>query len=339
MLFLVSAVAVNGCGKKQGTECDFLSKVPGGRQSSYLIEVRERVDLCGPGHQVASVQKVHQTIEANLSISQQKENVERKMAELVILSATVERTRRNGKGPTSRLVRKLPGVVGARVQWHIDANGRMEKVTGIDSFMKQVISDSQLANGTFATVFSEDFLEKGRISGVAVLPDGPARPGYRWMATDRINFDGIGTFLLRRKLHFEKWETRNERSCARIVWLSEVGKVLDAGIGKDILNRPIQKGEGWGWCLFSPALGTVVEWYEEVRLTTRLDVPDAPRSNSGITQDIQRSIDVKLEGVEDTREGSGRLLADKRVDVSIQRRKVATPDRGGSAKLKVRTGK
>ena len=335
LVLLAAGVALSGCGcgKKPAVECDFVCKWPRGRQSSYLIEVREQVGTCTAGRQIVDVQKVYQAIEANLSVSAREDGSD-KTAEMVIVAASVERTISDGKRPATCTRRSLPGVVGARVQWHIDAGGRIKNAEGIDAFMKQVINDSQLANETLAAVFNEDFLNKARIAGVVVLPEGPARPGHRWVATDRVYLADVGTFLLRRRLHFEKWEMSGDRSCARIVWLSDVGKIIDEGAGKDILRQSIQKGEGWGWCLFSPALGTVVQWYEETRLTTRLDVPGTPRSSPGITQDIYRSIDVKLEGVEDTKEGSGRLLGDKKVGVSIKRDQTIVPVKGRPAKQK-----
>lgn len=343
-LLATVAVSVTGCGGggKAGPTCAFRGKWPAGRQCVYQVDVREETTTKAPGH--GAGQKLHapdasrssrspspvrgmpvkgggvatsvvdvvwQTIEANLSVRDEPAAGTR-IADLVIVSAEVEREQRTGTGPARIVRRKLERLAGARVECGMDSGGAVVKVNGVRNFMRQVIGDSPLANETFAGVVNEDFLEQMRITGWKHLPDGPADPGSVWIATDKIEFPCIGKILVRQRHRFEKWEERGDRVLARVSWWGSVGNVVEKTAADEVLPEKVKKVESVGWCLFSPSLGMVVAWSENLTVVTVLEAGVGDE----VTQEMHRRIEVKLAGpVMDSKRSSGRLLGDKKVSV------------------------
>lgn len=347
MLLLPVTVFTAGCGdaKDARASCDFKGKWPAGRQCVYRAEIREQTITASPGSGPALrtpvkqsqsrnidrgvatsvLEVVWQKVEANLSVRDGSSDRSR-IADFVIVSAAVERQQRLKDDPGRIVRQRLPGVVGARVACTMALSGAVEKVDGVEEFMKQAINDGPMASETFASVFNEDFLRQMRITGWKYLPDGPASPGYEWVTSDRIEFSGIGKILVWRRYRFEKWERHGSSVYAKISWWSCVGNVVDTSLADDVLPDTVKKVQSVGWCLFSPSLGLVVEWCEDLSVVTALELSDRNAVQSGATQEIHRRMGVTLAGqVVDSREGSGRLFGDKKVSAS--RRKLETEEK------------
>lgn len=341
------AMVIAGCSgeKKAGQTCDFRGKWLPGRKCSYVVEVREETTTSAArrGARIASamatsvVERVWQTVEANLSL--RDEAVEsRSIADFVIVSATVEREQRIKNEPPRIVRRKLNGVTGARVECTMDGNGIVTRVDGAQEFMKNVIQrGGPVANETFAAVFNEDFIEQMRITGWKHLPGEPAIPGYVWTESDKIEFPGIGRMLVRQRHRFEKWEKRGDRLCARISWWGSVGNVVETASADEVMPENVRKIESVGWCLFCPSLGMVVEWAENLAVTTQLDIGGATGAGGAATQEICRRTEVRLAGpVTDSRSAGGRLFGDKKVSAVRK----SGESEGNDAKGKVQpTGK
>lgn len=356
MWFLIPVVMpVAGCGggRAQETACDFRGKLPPGRQCVYQLEVREETSTRAPGSvpipsasmgrqptrtvgraaATSVVETVWQTVEVNFSVRDEPEDGE-VVADFVIVSATVEQEQRVRSGPPRMIRRKLDGVTGARVVCRADSDGAVENVEGTEEFMRQVIGDGPLASETVAGVLNEDFLRQMRITGWKYLPDGPAAPGYAWTTTDRIEFPGIGRIMVRQRHRFEKWERGGERLLARISWWGSVGNVIETAAADEVLPDTVRKVESVGWCLFSPSLGMVVEWAEDLTVLTELELPDQPRTGGEATQEIHRRIGVKLAvPVIDSRRASGRLLGDKKASAVRKTRRMEKSNAKGGLRL------
>jgi hypothetical protein len=323
-IVLAVLVAVAGCsGGRNQTACDFKSKWPPGRKCVYRVDVREDKSTRASGaivkphhsqstgHEATTniVDTVWQSVDVSFGVRDGPENGAR-IADLVILSATVEKEQR-AKRRLVRVGSKLAGVAGAMVYCHLDHVGGVDSVEGVDAFMRQVISDGQIANDTFAEVFNEDFMKQMRITGWKLLPAGPASPGYSWVTNDKIEFPGIGRILVRQRHRFDKWETRGDERCARISWWGSVGNLVEIPAQDQALLDNVEKVESVGWCLFSPSLGIVVEWAEDLTVLTVLEGSERSLHSTDVTQEIHRRIEVKLTGsVADSKKASGRLFAD-----------------------------
>ncbi|MEI6809733.1 MAG: hypothetical protein WCN95_13510 [bacterium] len=344
LISLLPVVFTAGCGddKKTGASCDFAGKWPAGRQCVYQAEIREQTITTAPGsssvlqpkvkqgpvrnidHGMATsvLEVVWQKVEANLSVRDGSSDRSR-IADFVIVSAVVERQQRLKDDPGRIVRRKLIGVTGAHVACTMASSGAVGKVDGVEGFMRQAINDGPLASETFASVFNEDFLRQMRITGWKYLPDGSAVPGYEWVTSDRIEFSGIGKILVWRRHRFEKWERHGSSVYAKISWWSCVGNVVDTSLADDVLPDTVKKVQSVGWCLFSPSLGLVVEWCEDLSVVTALEMPDRSVVQSDATQEIRRRIGVTLTGqVVDSREGSGRLFGDKKVSAGKKPREM-----------------
>jgi hypothetical protein len=330
IVFVVLVVAVGCGGGRDQTACDFKGKWPPGRKCVYRVDVREEKATRASGRSVTSaaivkphysqstghevttniVETVWQNVDVSFAVRDGPEKGDR-IADLVILSAAVEKEQR-AKRKLVRVGSKLSGVAGARVDCHLDQKGGVEGVEGVDAFMRQVISDGQMANDTFAEVFNEDFLKQMRITGWKLLPDGPASPGYSWVTSDKIEFPGIGRILVRQRHRFDKWETRGDERCARISWWGSVGNLVEIPAQDQALLDNVEKVESVGWCLFSPSLGIVVEWAEDFTVLTVLEGSERSLHSTDVTQEIHRRIGVKLAGaVVDSKKAGGRLFADR----------------------------
>lgn len=305
-----------------------------GRQCVYRVDVREERITRASGHGVVSAAKtkprqpqgsgraattsVVETVWQNADVSfgvRSGPPDEARIADMVILSAAVEREER-AQRKLIRIGSKLNGVSGARVACRLDSGGGVEDVEGVEAFMRQVISDGKIANDTFAGVFNEDFLKQMRITGWKLLPNGPASPGYAWITSDRVEFPGIGRLLVRQRHRFEKWEQRGDQRCARISWWGSVGNLVETPAEDRALLDNVKKVESVGWCLFSPSLGMVVEWAEDSTVVTVLEGPERSPNSSAVTEEIHRRIGVTVTGpVIESEKTSSRKFGHRKVSV------------------------
>ena len=169
--------------------------------------------------------------------------------------------------PAAAILRAL---VGARIQYFTDANGKVERMEGVDALEKRVAATGQpREQAMFAQMFSKDTLKR-YCSFADGMPNRTVNIGDSWPFKEDIT-TSIGLLALDMKYTFKNWEQYADRKCAHVVG---TGRILSKSVSTvngalvEIENGKIA-GDFW----FDPALGMIVAFNDDedmaLKITTR----------------------------------------------------------------------
>ncbi|MGH7988688.1 MAG: DUF6263 family protein [Limisphaerales bacterium] len=165
----------------------------------------------------------------------------------------------------------LRAMIGARIQYFTDANGKVEKMEGVDELMNRIDAignPQQQAN--FKQMFSEDTLKR-YCSFAEALPDHAVNIGDSWHLKKDVP-STIGVLAVDVKYTFKNWEQHDDRKCAHIEDTGEISsKSVSAAMTGAVVE--IEKGKTSGDFWFDPELGMIVDVNTDqempMKITTR----------------------------------------------------------------------
>jgi hypothetical protein len=162
----------------------------------------------------------------------------------------------------------LRAMIGARIQYFTDANGKVEKVGGVDELLKRIdaIGKPQ-QQAMFKQMFSEDTLKQyGSFSDA--LPNRLVNIGESWSVKKDI-VSGIGTLTVDMKYTFKNWEQHGDRKCAHIV---DTGDISSKSVSAAMVGAAveIEKGKTSGDVWFDPELGMIVDVNTDQDMTMKI---------------------------------------------------------------------
>ncbi len=161
---------------------------------------------------------------------------------------------RDASNPLARMLRKL---IDTRIQYVTDADGRVEKVEGVEELMRQIGTiGSPQDRALFKQMFSGDIL-KEYASFAAMMPDRKVAIGDRWQ--EQREFVSPVGILTRSDMEytFKNREQHRDRQCLHIEIAGSISSKTDAAAQ----NSPyrIKPGKIAGDAWFDPELGMVVD--------------------------------------------------------------------------------
>jgi hypothetical protein len=186
----------------------------------------------------------------------------------------------------------LRKMVGARIQYFTDANGKVEKVEGGKELVERMTEGTQQPGQAIfsKSMFSEDTLKQYGSFGDG-MPDHPVKIGDSWHMVKKIS-NPIGELTLDLECTFKGWEQHGDRQCARI---DNTGSISSSGdstmpnMSVKIKNGKIS-GEGW----YDPDLGMVVDGTSDQDMTMIITAQEKP-----MTMQMKQKIRFSLVKTED----------------------------------------
>jgi hypothetical protein len=161
----------------------------------------------------------------------------------------------------------LSALVGARLEYFTDADGKVQTVEGANE-----LADHITAVGTpqqrevFQGMFSGDTL-KNYLSLGEMMPNRTINVGESWSVKRDIE-DAIGVLTVNQKFTFKNWEQHDGRKCAHIEQKGDISsKTVSANSGTAV---KIQKGKISSDLWFDPELGLPVGENENEDLTMKI---------------------------------------------------------------------
>ncbi|MGH7951212.1 MAG: DUF6263 family protein [Limisphaerales bacterium] len=196
----------------------------------------------------------------------------------------------DSNNPVALVLRKM---IGARIQYVTDADGKVEKIEGFDELMNKIMANEKpQQQAMFKQMFSKDSLKQyGSFSDA--LPDHPVKIGDSWSVNKNIAMPG-GDMKIGMNYTFKNWEQIGDRKCAHFV---DTGDISSKDISFSTnMTMQIEKGKVFGDVWFDPDLGMIADVNSEQNMTMKMTM-----RGQAMTTQINQKIRETLVDVEDTK--------------------------------------
>lgn len=166
----------------------------------------------------------------------------------------------------------LRSMSGTRIQYFTDANGKVERMEGVEELTRRVEATGQpQARQMFQQMFSPETLKR-YCSFADGMPNRMVNIGETWPFQEDLS-TAIGILALEMKYTFKNWEQYGNRRCAHIVGTGRIStKSVSTATGAMV---EVEKGTITGDFWFDPALGMIVAFNDTedmaLKITTRSD--------------------------------------------------------------------
>jgi hypothetical protein len=176
----------------------------------------------------------------------------------VFAADSAQNPAQDARNPVGARLRKM---IGARMEYFTDANGKVEKMNGYPELVTRVAGNNQQEQVAFTNLFSEIDLEKFGSVLEDSVPRRIVKLGDHWTMKLKVPSNS-GNLNLDIKCVFKNWEQRADHKCMQITYTGSVSP--EAGPDVSTLRVKIEKGKISGDAWFDPDLGMMVESAEDV---------------------------------------------------------------------------
>jgi hypothetical protein len=187
-------------------------------------------------------------------------------------------------------------MVGAKIQYYLDASNNVERVDGVDELSQRLSGGGQAA-ANLKSVFNEDYF-KQMMQSSRYLPPKPVQPGDTWPLKTDLPLGALGTMKLDYTFTFVGWEKHGERNCARIEFSGSIQSDPNGSPGPMGMSITIQNGTSSGIFWFDPEFGIAVDTKLDQDMTMLMDIPTRGQKGSQtITNQLEQAVDIKLDSL------------------------------------------
>jgi len=192
----------------------------------------------------------------------------------------------DARNPVGARLRKM---IGARLQYFVNANGRVEKMQGYSDLVRQAAGENPKDQAAFRDLFDERVLAKFGSFGEDSTPHRVVKLGDSWTVhlEEPSNAGALNVDL---KCTFKNWEQHADRKCMRIMFAGTVEAAPDAGSLPVKIENGRVSGETW----FDPKLGMIVEIAFDADMNLKIT-----RQGQTVTSPLNQKTRFALVDVED----------------------------------------
>ena len=176
--------------------------------------------------------------------------------------------------------------VGGRLEYFTDADGKVQRVEGLDDFKSSItVAGNAQQQAIFKQMFSEDFLKRFLSLG-DLMPNQTVNIGGSWRAKKDIN-SSAGVLTSDMKYTFKNWQPMGGRKCAHIEDTGDIStKSVSTASGAVI---EIEKGKVSGDVWFDPELGMIAAENSYQDMTLKVTT-QAGTVTPHMTQNVQLTL-------------------------------------------------
>jgi hypothetical protein len=161
-------------------------------------------------------------------------------------------------------------MIGARLQYFTDADGKVQKIEGLDELMNRLAATAKPQQQTmFKQMFSENTLKQYASFGDE-MPNRIINIGESWSSKKDVT-SAIGVVTVDMKYTFKNWEQHGDRKCAHIEAVGDISTKSISNASGAVVE--IENGKIAGDIWFDPELGMIVEANNDqtmaMKVTTR----------------------------------------------------------------------
>jgi hypothetical protein len=177
---------------------------------------------------------------------------------------STQRPAQDTNNPVAPIMRAM---IGARIQYFTDADGKVEKVDGVDKLMSRIAAGAKpQQQAMFKQMFSKDTLKQYG-SFADMMPNRMVNVGESW-SVKRDIVSGVGNLTVDMKYTFKNWEQHGDRKCAHIEAAGDISsKGVSTATGAAV---EIEQGKISGDVWFDPDLGMIVDIVNDQNMTLKI---------------------------------------------------------------------
>jgi hypothetical protein len=202
--------------------------------------------------------------------------------------------------PIAAIQTVVQKIVGAKVQFFMDASNQVERIEGVDALMSRLGSGGTAdAAAGIKSMFSDGYL-KQMVGSSLLLPPNPVQSGDTWTKHIEMGMGAYGNMVMDYNLTLQSWEKHGERVCARLEFQGTIKSSPDANSPRSGMTMAIQDGSSSGVAWFDPELGLVIASDSDQDIKMIMSIPSTVRGKT-ITQTMtnlmHQTITEQLESV------------------------------------------
>ena len=192
----------------------------------------------------------------------------------------------DAKNPVGARLRRM---VGAHLQYFVNANGKVEKMEGYSELVKQAAGENPKDQAAFRDLFNESVLQKFGSFGEDSTPHRVVKLGDSW-AIHLEQPSNAGTLNVDLKCTFKNWEQHGDRRCMRVMFAGTVEAAANAASLAVIIENGRVSGETW----FDPKMEMIVEIAFDADMKLKIT-----RQGQTVTSPLNQKTRFALVDVED----------------------------------------
>ena len=204
-------------------------------------------------------------------------------------------------GTTNPMAAVFSKMVGAKIQFFLDASNHVQRLEGLDELMERIA-----ASGTSAAVLrgvlNEDNF-KQMLNSSVYLPPKPVQPGDTWPVVIKSPTGVFGTMTMNYTATFKGWDRHGKRNCALLEFAGSI-EIEPAANAPSGFAMSVHNGKSSGMMWFDPDLGTIIESDANEDMMMIMTVPKNQRAAQGsaaetqtITNQVTQAINIKADSV------------------------------------------
>ena len=248
-----------------------------GRKYDFRMESTETMAGEMPGYLQPTKQIMHRSQDLTVSVLKELGNGGRQL-ELTFVAQKADMFQgdrksmsfdsaqdpsRDSLNSAASMLRKM---VGGRLQYLTDENGKVEKMEGFEPLLARAAGTNRQARGLFQQIFNQEELKR-YAEFAEGMPGRPVKPGDTWPVQGEMGTPG-GPVSWNLKNTFKEWAQRSDHTCVRMQFSGDLSLKSDpaGGPGGFKLENGKISGESW----FDPELGMVVDLAGEESMTLKI---------------------------------------------------------------------
>jgi len=211
---------------------------------------------------------------------------------------------KSGEDKSNPVAAMFQKIIGARIQYFINASNQVERVEGMDALVAKLESGGRPDMTTgLKTMFNEGYF-KQLLESSRYLPSKPVQPGDTWPIQMQIPMGPLGIMGIDYTVTFQSWEQHGKRTCARLEVQGTIKSNPDPNAAPNGMKMTISEGNVTGVSWFDPELGMVIDTTANQDMKMNMTMPANMRGRPAaaaqtqtITSDMKQVINIKLESV------------------------------------------
>jgi hypothetical protein len=182
--------------------------------------------------------------------------------------ASFDSTQSQAQDANNPVAPVLRAMIGARIEYFTDANGKVERLEGVDELAQRVAASGKpQAQANFQQMFNAETLKRYG-SFADAMPGHPVSVGDSWPYQEDAT-TAIGIIKVAMNYTFKNWEQFRGRQCVHVNAAGDIStKSISTANGMAV---QIEKGRITGEFWYDPVLGMIVEVNNDQNMTLKIE--------------------------------------------------------------------